>query len=64
MIKHHVDKHEGEEVDHKTFGVRVVRFTRSAFERQILESVLIQDEASKSEILNSKVNTIGVLSPD
>ena len=36
------------------FGMRVVQYTRSALERQVLESVLIQEEGKKHEIMNSK----------
>ena len=42
------------QIDNNMFGVRVIRFTKSAFERQILESVLIQEENKKNEVLNSK----------
>ena len=35
------------------FGVKVVRYTRSAFDRQVMESVIIQEERSHN-ILNSK----------
>ena len=54
MFKHYIDKHEDEDLDLDMFGVRIISFTRSTFERQILESVLIQDENSTSDILNSK----------
>ena len=54
MVKHYIDKHEGEEMDEEMFAVKVIRYTRSAFERQILESFLIHDKNSKSDILNSK----------
>ena len=54
MLKHIIEKHGEEEDPDKTqFGVRVVRYTRRAFERQIIESVLIQEERSHF-ILNSK----------
>ena len=55
MVKHWVDSHlEEEEMDVNFFGVKVLQYTKSAFERQILESVIIEDERSKSNILNSK----------
>ena len=36
------------------FGMRVLKFTQSAMERQILESVRIQEERKKHLIMNSK----------
>ena len=42
------------EVEQVSFGMRVIKFTRSAMERQILESVKIQEEKDKHIILNSK----------
>ena len=54
MVKHYVTDHAEEEMEEEMFGVRVIKYTRTAFERQILESVLIQDENKKSFILNSK----------
>ena len=49
MLKHALEKHavEGElDLGKVRFGVRIVRFTRSAFEIQIIESVIIQEERS------------------
>ena len=43
MLKHLIDRHEGEKFDAKMFGVKILKFTKSSFERQILESVLIQE---------------------
>ena len=59
MLKHCIDKHEEEEENEnkaekeEMFGVRILRYSKSSFERQILESVLIQ-ESKKHHILNSK----------
>ena len=54
MLKHIIEMHgEEENPDKIQFGVRVVRYTRRAFERQIMESVFIQEERSHF-ILNSK----------
>ena len=36
------------------FGIKVLKYTQSAMERQILESVKIQEEREKHQILNSK----------
>ena len=44
LLKHIVDKHEKENPGEIEFGLRVLKYTRSSFERQILESVIIQQE--------------------
>ena len=43
MLKHLIDKHEGEDMEVQRFGIKVVKFTKSSFERQILESVTLQE---------------------
>ena len=53
MLKHVLDKHENDEEQAES-GIRAVKFTRSSFERQILESCLIQEHRKKHYILNSK----------
>ena len=57
MLKHMLDKHEKELILEKRhvdmFGIKVLKYTKTSFERQILESVLIQ-ENSHHHILNSK----------
>ena len=53
MLKHSVDKHEGEKLNGERFGVKVLQYTRTSFERQILESVKIQ-ENKEHHLLNSK----------
>ena len=53
-LKHVLDKHEGETLGLVDFRMKVVKFHKSAFERQIHESVMIQ--ASKPHfLLNSKM---------
>ena len=42
------------ELEEVKFGMRVVRYTHSVMERQVLESVVIQKEQKESYILNSK----------
>ena len=37
------------------FGAKVLKFARSVFERQVMESVLIQEEREQHHILNSKL---------
>ena len=54
MLKHMLEVHGEEEMEKVEFGARVLKFARSAFERQVMESVLIQEEREKHHILNSK----------
>ena len=42
MLRHYVDSHMGEDFDSMKFHMKVIRYTRTSFERQILESDLIQ----------------------
>ena len=49
-----VDSHEEEELEAMEFGMRIARTTKTAFNRQILESVHIQSKKTKHIILNSK----------
>ena len=53
LLKHLLDVHEGEERSEIQFGIKVIKYTRSSFERQILESVIIQQERHH-HLLNSK----------
>ena len=53
MLRHLLEMHGGEQRSDVEFGVKVLRYTRSSFERQILESVLIQGKRDH-HILNSK----------
>ena len=53
MLKHIVEKHEEEELGGVTFLMKAMKFHRSAFERQIYESVMIQANRHH-RILNSK----------
>ena len=54
MLKHYIDKHDGEDLQKRKFVVRVIQFTRSSFERQILESVQLQHNQSQHILLNSR----------
>ena len=54
MMKHMANYHQDKEIGEVNFGIRVVKFTQSALERQILESVKIQEERKKHLIMNSK----------
>ena len=54
MLKHYFDQHAGEEVSSMRFGCRIIKQASSAFNRQISESVYIQENAKRHSILNSK----------
>ena len=54
MVKHFFDVHEEEEAEEMEFGMRIVNACRSAFNRQISESVEIQNNKDKHHILNSR----------
>ena len=53
ILKHFLDQHEGEKIEDLDFRMQVMRYTRTAFQRQILESVLIQENRDH-HILNSR----------
>ena len=53
MLKHAVEMHPDDDMEEIEFGMRVLRFTRSAFDRQICESVEIQGNR-KHNLLNSR----------
>jgi hypothetical protein len=53
MLKHAVEMHPEEGLDKVEFGMKVIRYTKSAFERQILESVEIQSSRNH-HLLNSR----------
>ena len=54
MLKHFLEHHAEEELEKMKFGARIIKTARTAFNRQIGESVYIQENASKHFILNSK----------
>ena len=54
MLKHYFSMHEGEKVEDMDFGMRIVKAHKTAFNRQISESVIIQTEKKQHVILNSK----------
>ena len=53
MLKHILDKHETENHEEIVFNAKVLSYCNSSFERQILESVKIQQERGHN-LLNSK----------
>ena len=54
MLKHYFDKHGGEKLEEMKFGGRIIDKPRSAFNKQVSESVIIQHQKQKNHILNSK----------
>ena len=53
LLKHYLDKHASEEMEEMEFGTKIVKECTSAFNRQIQESVEIQNNM-EHHILNSK----------
>ena len=54
MLKHVLTNHQEQEIDKIKFGMKILRTCKSSFERQINESVLIQQERKEHHILNSR----------
>ena len=54
MLKHVLDNREEEKINDKRFGIKVLKYTKTSFERHILESVLIQENKIHN-LLNSKM---------
>ena len=54
LLKHLLNWYEGEDFEKIEFGMRIRSTAKSAFERQVTESVLIQQESQDHIILNSK----------
>ena len=54
MLRHLVSEHEGQDFSEIKFGIRVLKFTKSSFERQVLEAVKIEQEQKRNYILNSR----------
>ena len=44
LLKHIANNHRGEDIDNIKFGMRIYKQTRTALERQVTESVRIQEE--------------------
>ena len=54
LLKHIATKHRGEDLDNIKFGMKILKQTKTALERQVTESVKIQEEQERHYILNSK----------
>ena len=53
MLKHFIKKHREEKVKKMAFKMKILQFTRMAFEQQITESVVIRNKM-RHHISNSK----------
>ena len=54
MLKHILTDHPDENIKNIKFGIRIIRNCRTSFERQIYESVAIQQAREQHKILNSR----------
>ena len=54
ILRHFIDKHEGENREEMEFRIKVLKYAKTSFERQIGESVLIQEHRKFHFLLNSK----------
>ena len=54
MLKHCVGVHEDKDMGDIVFGMKVIQYSKSSFERQIRESVQIQAERKDHYLLNSR----------
>ena len=54
MLKHALTEHEEQDMGELKFGMQILRTCKSSFERQIHESVVIQQERKHHHILNSR----------
>ena len=55
MLRHMIEKHSGKDFSQIKWGMFILEHTRSAFERQIKEAVIIQQKSKGHEILNSRI---------
>ena len=53
LLKHAVDKHENENLRELNFGIKVLKYLRTAFERQIYKAVTIEENRHHN-LLNSR----------
>ena len=53
LLQHALDQHSGEQLSEVRYGMRVLQYCRTSFERQILESTTIQQHRGH-HILNSR----------
>ena len=54
MLKHAVDKHTDEDPTNIQFGIRIIKSSKSSYERQTYESSAIQESRKYHFLLNSR----------
>ena len=54
MLKHAMLEHTEQKLEAVQFGMKIIRTCQSSFERQIFESVLIQQARKEHNVLNSR----------
>ena len=54
MLKHIVGVHPDQDMSEIKFGMEVIKYTQTSFDRQVRESVLIQHEREQHNLLNSR----------
>ena len=54
MLKHVIMNHPEEDMADVKFGMKVLKFCQTSFERQALEAVTIQKERKTHHLLNSR----------
>ena len=54
MLKHIEGVHPDQDMSDIKFGMEVIKYTHTSFDRQVRESVLIQEERNHHSLLNSR----------
>ena len=54
MLKHIVNSHPEQDPKEVHFGMKIIRTCKTSFERQVYESVAIQQEREQHHLLNSQ----------
>ena len=54
MLKYYISQHPGQDMAKVRFGMKVIKYCQTSFERQIQESVIIQKEICNHILLNSR----------
>ena len=54
MLKHVIMNHPGEDMANVKFGMKVLKFCQTSFERQVLKAVTIRKERKHHHLLNSR----------
>ena len=59
MLKHCIDRHEGEAPNAKKLGVKLLKYTKTSFERQILQENIghnLLNSKSEKQVCDTKAN--------